>query len=373
MGNYKIISGDEHMFEPLDLWTKALGSKFGDRVPRIVRTEGGGDWWVTDGLKGQPISSGSMTGERFEGVERLSLNDLAEHVRPGAYDTDARVKDMAMDGVDASIIFPNAGFLMYSVTDSDLLNPVFGVYNDFIAEQCRTYPGRLNGVGMLTLDDIPWAIKEMERCQKQGLPAVMIPVYYPPDKSYSLPMYEPFWAAAQDLGMALCMHTGTIRGGQPNRPADAETSMPEQACTGDYWIRMSLGQLIFGGVFERYPELQVVSVEHELSWAPFFLQKLDYTYTQLAQREHWHRFGEDMLPSDYFHRNVSLGVQEDAIGIQLRNVIGVDNIQWGSDYPHQESTFPRSREILDEILADCTEDERAKIAGGNAARVYRLG
>jgi predicted TIM-barrel fold metal-dependent hydrolase len=79
-----------------------------------------------------------------------------------------------------------------------------------------------------------------------------------------------------------------------------------------------------------------------------------------------------MLPSDYFHRNVFLGFQEDSLGIQLRNIIGVDKIMWGSDYPHVESTFPRSRQILGEILVDCTDKEKAQIAGGNAARIYHL-
>ena len=130
--------------------------------------------------------------------------------------------------------------------------------------------------------------------------------------------------------------------------------------------------MIFSGVFERYPKLRVGSVEHELSWAPHFLDRLDYTYTQRIQREGYHRYKEDMLPSDYFHRNVFRGFQEDALGIRLRDIIGVDNIQWGSDYPHVESTFPRSREILEEILADCTEEEKAKIAGANAARVYKV-
>ena len=79
-----------------------------------------------------------------------------------------------------------------------------------------------------------------------------------------------------------------------------------------------------------------------------------------------------MLPSDYFHRNVFVGFQEDALGIRLRDIIGVDNLLWGSDYPHQESTFPRSRQILEEILVDCTDEEKSKIAGGNAARIYHF-
>jgi predicted TIM-barrel fold metal-dependent hydrolase len=99
---------------------------------------------------------------------------------------------------------------------------------------------------------------------------------------------------------------------------------------------------------------------------------MDYTYTQRVGRPYWYHFKEDMLPSEYFYRNVFVGFQEDALGVRNRDVIGVDNMQWGSDYPHWESTFPRSRQILEEILADCTEEEKAKIAGGNAARVYNL-
>ena len=135
---------------------------------------------------------------------------------------------------------------------------------------------------------------------------------------------------------------------------------------------MSITDIIFTGVFERYPKLQIGAVEHELSWAPHFLDRIDYNYSQRARGISGCRFKNMMLPSDFFHRNVFLGFQEDALGIKLRDIIGVDTLQWGSDYPHQESTFPRSRQILEEILADCTEEEKAKIAGGNAARIYDL-
>jgi predicted TIM-barrel fold metal-dependent hydrolase len=139
---------------------------------------------------------------------------------------------------------------------------------------------------------------------------------------------------------------------------------------------MSLAQMIYSGVFQRYPKLQVGSVEMELSWAPHFLERLDYNFTQRARdlfkKGYWNRYTGNMLPSDYFHRNVFVGFQEDALGIKNRHIIGVDNLQWGSDYPHPESTFPRTRQILDEILADCSEAEKAKIAGGNAARIYHL-
>ena len=122
----------------------------------------------------------------------------------------------------------------------------------------------------------------------------------------------------------------------------------------------------------RYPKLMVGSVEQELSWVPHFLDRLDYNYTQRAIGDSSYRFKGDALPSDSYHSNVFPGFQEDALGIRDRHIIGVDKLLRGSDYPHQESTFPRSREIIEEILVDCTEEEKSKIAGANSARVYRL-
>lgn len=370
MGGYRIISSDDRVMEPPDLWTSRVEPRFKDRAPRVVRLDDGDDWWFTDGIKGLTLASGAQTGMRFEGNENLSFNDSFERVRPGGYDTEKRIEDMDLDGIDASILYPNQGCFLYSVPDTELFNVLAKTYNDWLAEHCSADPKRLKGIAIINLDDTQWAVEELERCQKLGLSGAMIPVFPPPGRGYHLPEYEPFWAAAQDLWMPLSLHEVTNRPGSVPELVDIETIGPEFLCNVDYWVRMSLSQMIFGGVFERYPKLVVGSVEHELSWAASFLERLDYTYTQRAQLKHWHRYDEGMLPSDYFRRNVFLGFQEDALGIRLRDVIGVDNLQWGSDYPHIESTFPKSRQILDEILADCTEEEKAKIAGGNAARVY---
>jgi hypothetical protein len=130
--------------------------------------------------------------------------------------------------------------------------------------------------------------------------------------------------------------------------------------------------MIFAGVLERYPRLHVGSVEHELSWIPHFLERLDYTYTQRAQREGWRRFKSAALPSDFFHRQVFVSFQEDRLGIRDRALIGVDNLMWGSDYPHTEATFPRSQQILEHILAGVPTHERDKITCSNVARLYHF-
>ena len=378
MASYRIVSADAHVYEPSDLWTTRAEPKYKDRAPRIVRTEDGSDWWVCDGLKVVHMGSGSQPGVRFEEPEKLTRRDIFQNVRSGGYIPEEHVKDLNADGVDVSVVYPTAVLNSYSVPDSDLLSSLLRTYNDWVTEFCNPFPTRLNGIAMLNVDDVQSAVKEMERCSKMGLIGAMITVDPPAAMPYDAPEYEPLWAAAQDLGMPLSLHLGTNREAASNRPEPGKeitTTLalkPAFTANADHWVRMSLGHMIFSGVFERYPDLRVGAVEHEVSWVPYFLEQMDYTYTQRAGRDHWHRFREPMLPSDYFHRNVFVGLQQDSLGIRLRDLIGVDNLQWGSDYPHQESTFPRSQQILEEILADCTEEEKAKIAGGNAARIYHL-
>ena len=287
---------------------------------------------------------------------------------PGGYIPEEHVKDMDVDGIDVSIVYPTAGLLWFRVEDSELLSAIFRAYNDWLAEFCKPFPKRLKGIGIINVDDVQDGVKELERCANMGLAGGMITVYPPEGRGYNLPEYEPLWAAAEDLEMPLSLHIITNRLESPDSATVAYHS------NRDHWVRMSLARMILTGVFERHPKLQVGSVEMELAWVPHFLERIDYNYTQTALGiTSPYRFKEDMLPSDYFHRNVFLGFLEDSLGIRMRDFIGVDQLMWGSDYPHVESTFPKSQEMLEEMLADCTEGEKAKIAGGNAARVYRLG
>ena len=372
MPGYRVISSDSHVVEPPDLWTSRVEGKFKNRAPRVVRDEDGFDYWYTDDMKTGGMAAGTQAGVRFEHPELLGGPDLFENVVPGGYIPDEHVKDMNADGVYAGVLYPTVGLGLYRcVKDSQLLTAIFRAYNDWLAEFCKPFPDRLLGVAMLNVHEVGEGASELERCAKMGLAGAMITVYPHDGNPYSAPEYEPLWAAFQDLGVPMSLHFTT------NRPAPSEERSFIHAKTHsdginiDHWVRMSLADMIFSGVFERYPKLQVGSAEHELSWVPHFLDRMDYAYTQKAQGDAY-RFKEDALPSDYFHRNVFLSFQEDGLGIKLREIIGLDNLEWGSDYPHPESTFPRSQQILEEILAECTEEEKAKIAGGNAARVYRL-
>ena len=371
MSNYRIISSDDHVFEPPDLWTDRIEAEFRDRAPRVVRQEDGGDWWVCDGITVMGSGGGTQPGRRFEDSEKLSMRDTLENVRPGGWDPYEHVKDMDTDGVDVSILYPSVGLLVYGVPDTELVSSIFRTYNDWLAEYCQPFPGRLKGVAMVNVDDVGAGMRELQRCARMGLVGGMITVYPPEDRQYDSPEYEPMWAAAQDLGMPLSLHIATNRTGLGSSSNLIAVS-PLSFSNVDHWVRTSIGHMIFSGVFERYPTLQVGSIEMDLAWVPHFISRLDYTYTQRPLEQFSYRFKEDMLPSDYFHRNVFLSFQEDILGIQLRDLVGVDSLVWGSDYPHLESTFPRSQEVLAEVLADCSEEERAKIVGGNAARIYHI-
>jgi hypothetical protein len=169
----------------------------------------------------------------------------------------------------------------------------------------------------------------------------------------------------------LSLHTATRRQGRIRGAGDKTLRDANSRATKACYPALSLCDLIFSGVVEPHPSLTLTIVEFELAWDPHLLSTMDYTYRE-RHGEALYRFRHGMLPSDFFRRNVVLSLQEDAVGIRLRDVIGVDNMMWGSDFPHSESTFPQSRKILAEILAGVPDDQHAKIAGGNTAGVYHF-
>ena len=377
MSDYRIISADSHVVEPTDLWTNRIAPEFKDKAPRIVRTDDGGDFWHCENKNLLGVAfAGAQVGRRFDDPENLTQQDVFENVRPGGYIPEEHVKDMDIDGIDMSIIYPSLGLMLYRVVDSELLTAIFKAYNDWMADFCSAAPDRLKGIAMLNIDNVRVGVKELERCANMGFVGAMITDIPTESRRYFLPEYDVLWAAAQDLEMPLSLHGATNRGTNPGpmpkAPEEHDGGANAFQCNFDMYVRISLTDMIFNGVFERFPKLRIGAIEQQLAWAPFFLDRIDYNYEQRALGMTGMRFKNDMKPSDMFHRNVFIGFQDDALGIRMRDIIGVDLLQWGSDYPHQESTFPHSREVLDEILADCTEEEKAKIASGNAASIYRL-
>ncbi len=364
-----ILSSDSHVFEPPDLWSTRIDRAFRDRAPRIERIDGADEIVIESDQILSGIGLISNAGARFDAPETISGRGRLEDVPRGGYDPQQHLADMRLDGVAGEVLYPSQGLFYFRIKDTPLMSAIFRAYNDWLAEFCKTDPARLKGIAMVNVDDVQEGVKELERSARMGLAGAMITEYPLDQRRYDQPEYEPFWAAAESLGMPLSLHTATRREGKI-RGAGAKTLRDATSrSTKAFYPAMSMCDMIFSGVFERHPRLMLAIVEFELSWAPNVIAAMDYTYRE-RHEEAFHRFKGNMRPSDFFHKNVVLSFQEDAVGIRLRDVIGVDNMMWGSDYPHSESTFPQSRKILAEILAGVPADEQAKIVGGTAARVY---
>ena len=369
MDNLLVISSDSHVFEPPGLWTDRIDAEFRERAPRMQRV-GEVDHLVIE--KDQMIAGIGLisnAGARFENPEQISAHGRFEDVHTGGYDPEQHIRDMKIDGVSGELLYPSQGLFYFRVADSRLMSAIFRTYNDWLAEFCVTNPDRLKGVAMINLDDVSEGVAELERCAALGMAAAMISEYPQEHRRYDSPEYGPFWAAAQDLDMPVSLHTATRREGRTRGAGATSVRDASGRATKVFYPATSMCDMIFSGVFERFPKLKLAIVEFELSWVPYILDSMDYTYVE-RQEEASHRFRGDARPSDFFRNNVYLSFQEDAVGIRLRDVIGVDRLMWGSDYPHSESTFPRSREVLSEILEGVPVPEQASIVGGAAASVY---
>lgn len=369
-----MISSDSHIVEPPDLWVGRVPDHLADRAPRVV-AEADGEWWYVDGRKTMS-HLGIQTGVRFDrDPDKLVTSATFDQVRPAAYDPDAYVAENETDGIWGSVIYPSEGLVLFSVPNTEVVSASMRAYNDWLAEFCAAQPDRLKGLAMVNVDDVDDALAELARVRDLGLAGVLITVKPPDWAPFHSPVYDPLWAAAQDLDLPISLHTATDRGdpraGDAAFTLDVKSVPPSVFVNKDYQVRQALADLIFTGVFERFPRLRVGTVEHELAWIPFFLDQMDYTYTYRPRRGEWYRFREPgALPSDYWRRNCFASFQEDGHGIRMRDVIGVETLMWGSDYPHTESTFPRSREIVGEILGDASPAEAHAIVCANAARLY---
>ncbi len=373
MSSYKLISSDSHIFEPPDLWENWIEPKYRDRAPRVVREEKT-DQWYADGDWKFGTFNLALAGVRFENPEQLRIEGRYEEVPAGGMDPHAHVEDLDVDGVAGGVLYPSQALLLFQLPDGQFLSAIFRAYNNYMADVWnKPYPNRLKSIAMINNDDVVEAVEELQRVAKLGFAGAMIPLI-PLTLRYNHPDFEPLWAAAQDLDMPLSLHAGTFR----RTPDDGLINVinqggdPRSNAIRDHDVRGSLLDMIYAGVFERYPKLKVGAVEFEVAWVPYFLNMMDLAYTEKISGQQIQRFKGGLLPSDYFHSNVFISFQEDDLGVQLRSYVGVDNLQWASDYPHAESTFPRSQQIVEQILQGVPDDEAAKIAGENAAKLYKF-
>lgn len=364
---HDVISADSHVIEPADLWTARIAGRFRDRAPRVVRQEFYGrlsDIFVAEGVTPVPVSGFAVAGVEPKDYGDRMLRGYAG-VRPSGWDPMQRIGDQDRDGVVAEVLYPSLGMYLFGMDDGELRAASFAAYNDWLADYCSHDQRRLVGVAMISLDDPREGLAELKRVTRKGLRGAMIWAAAPEEHPYGDPAYEDFWAAAEDLGTPLSLHILTDR-----RRKDASMTLMRYYPHLHHAVERTLAEFIFAGILERHPRLQLVSVENDIGWIAHYLQRIDHAYEK-------YRFVEPQgaipnPPSFYFRRQVRATFQDDRVGVLTREFIGADNLMWGSDFPHSDSTWPNSREVIARDFADVPREDVRKMTADNASALYSI-
>lgn len=363
------ISADSHIVEPAHLY-EGLEERFGERAPRILPDpEGKRGPYMVVGSKRMPIGRFGIAGHDANDPD---INKLIAKgyggFRPGVLDPAERLKDQDDDGVLAEVIYPSLGMLTGAVEDPALSLLLSQRYNDWLTEYCSHAPQRLIGTASIGLRDIDAGVRELQRAAKLGLRGVVIWCTAPAARPYSDPAYDPFWAAAAEAAMPVTFHIFTGADGMQMRlPADWDPVL--HYTLAQTASAVTLATLITSGVLERHPGLRVVSAEFDTGWLAHFLERLDFavhrTVGHPAQKL-------PLTPSEYFRRQCYGTFEDDQIGVNTRELIGVDRLMWGNDYPHHDSLWPESQNVLDRLFQDVPEPDRRRMTLENVARLYNV-
>jgi predicted TIM-barrel fold metal-dependent hydrolase len=303
----------------------------------------------------------------------------------GAWDHDERIKVLDADGVCAEVIYPDG------ITEMNM--PPFGAglslpteginpelqwagarsHNRWLAEFCQMAPERRAGIAICPmLWDVDEAVQEVRWAAQNGLKGIVIPTTWGKLDAYQHRKYDPVWAECQELGMVVNIHSGAA---PMDDYGDDESMVGIYISEVVWWSARPLTFFIWGGVFERFPGLKLMITEATSVWVPEMMALLDFRYEKTPYSA---KLGDytshlSMKPSDYFKRNVTIGSscmpRREA---EMRHEIGVENIAWGTDYPHPEGTWPETAKQLFDTFHDLPEDETALMLGGNLAKLFHF-
>ena len=366
-----LISSDSHVLEPSDLWTKGLPANMRDRAPRVMWNEKRGVWMFgCDEVTPQPITFSFVAGVDLDNLPDMHKAGYSA-ARPGGWDPIARIEDMKIDGVSAEVLYPSLGLGLYWIKDVEFQEACFRAYNDWLIEYCAAVPDRLVGLAMISMWNVDHAVEELRRCKDAGLRGAMIWERPPDSHSFLKDDNDPFWAAAAEMDMPVALHILTDYGVTKWRVENAPTGplRYRSSTMMQFEIEYAVFDLIFGGALERYPNLKIISVENEYNWLAALLVRMDKSYERFRREM---PLGLSMKPSEYVRRQMRFTFFNDAIGPLTANYIGTDLLMWSSDYPHQNSTWPHSRDVIARDLGGFSPEDRDKMLWKNVVELHKL-
>jgi len=348
-----VVSADNHWSLTQDIFYERFPKHLRDKAPRLWKDKDGAYHWSIDGKPMIP----PMVQKVFSHYEPV----------PGATSIPERLRDLDMEGVDKEINFGNAIGMFYTYADLDVREWVFRIYNEHLAEMQAAAPGRFYGVGLINYWDMARVPESIAELKALGLRTFLLPQFPKAANgaplNYCLPEMEPLWQAIEESGLPVCFHVGEF---YSDGPGGLGTTMMETF--GPF--RRNLGQLIFGGIFDRHPDLKAVFVEAEINWVPGALQSASMLYecfTELLDpkiKQH---------PRYYWHHNCFTTFMHDPVGLRMLDLVGADRVMWSSDYPHLESTYGFSWSTIQAVLDAVSEDQARDILGGTAIKLFKLG
>jgi len=365
-----LISVDDHVIEPTDMFDNHIPAKFKDRAPRIEKQADGGDLWKYEDGYAPNVGLNAVAGCPPDEYG-LDPTEYAQ-MRPGCFDVHERVKDMSAGGILAGINFPTfphfCGQLFLRAQDKELALACVRAYNDWhITEWAGAYPDRLIPIALPVLWDAELAAAEIRRIAALGCRAVTFSEN--PEKlglpSFHTDYWDPFFKACADTGVVICLHIGS----SSSMNITSIDAVPEvMIALTPVNSMLCITDLMFSPILQRFPSVQLAISEGGNGWVPYVLERADYVFEHHKGWTHTDLGGR--RPSDVFHDQMWTCFIDDPVGIDLRDRIGIDRIMWECDYPHSDATWPSSPELLWKSLSHLSDVEINKITHLNAMDCY---
>ncbi|MGU3650190.1 amidohydrolase family protein [Mycolicibacterium sp. A43C] len=369
-----LISVDDHIIEPPDMFKNHLPEKYRDEAPRLVHNPDGSDTWQFRDTVIPNVALNAVAGRPKEeyGLEPQGLDEI----RKGCYDAAERVKDMNAGGVLATMNFPSfPGFAarLFATEDADFSLALVQAYNDWhIDEWCGSHPGRFIPMAIPAIWDPQLCADEIRRVSKKGVHSLTFTenpsaLGYP--SFHDLEYWKPLWDALVDTDTVMNVHIGSsgrLAITAPDAPMDVMITLQPMN------IVQAAADLLWSAPIKAYPDLKIALSEGGTGWIPYFLDRVDRTYEMHSTWTH-QDFG-DKLPSEVFREHFMTCFISDPVGVKNRHLIGVDNICWEMDYPHSDSMWPGAPEELHDVFEtyEVPDDEINKITHENAMRLYHF-